>query len=323
MNNTTPSILLVGAGGIGSRHLQGLVGIDRPLAVQVVDPNEQSRLNAKSLADQTMSEDTTLSFHQSLTDIDNDIDVAVIATQARVRLAVLQQLLTISSPQALILEKFLFQRQSEYHIASELIDQAGTCAWVNCPRRLYPGYQQLRELVGPGPVSMGVSATARFGIGTTAIHFLDAHAYLSGQGDYVMDGSLMDAIAVDTKREGVPDISGTVLATNSQNGRFGYTAYLESTRPVRVMIDSPAISAVVDEGRGRMLISGQQNKWSWEDEPFPVLYQSQLSGPVIEDLIDTGDCGLTPFAESAALHQSLLAVLLQHPTAEGDRTPIT
>ena len=43
-----PQIILIGAGNIGSRHLQALALLDRPAQVYVVEPSEEARVLSKS-----------------------------------------------------------------------------------------------------------------------------------------------------------------------------------------------------------------------------------------------------------------------------------
>ena len=111
MANSLSRILLIGAGQLGSRYLQGLSSIDRTSAIFVVDPN----LDALSLARQRFEQMPAAShvqsvmYHQDLAELDGEFDLAIIATNADVRKNVVDSLLTSNNIKYLILEKVVFQ----------------------------------------------------------------------------------------------------------------------------------------------------------------------------------------------------------------------
>ena len=45
------------------------------------------------------------------------------------------------------------------------------------------------------------------------------------------------------------------------------------------------------------------------EKQITIPFQSQLTNIVIEEILDTGDCGLTPYQESARLHKAFLEPL--------------
>ena len=89
MNDDT-KLLLVGAGQLGSRYLQGLAHVDTPLSITVVDPSLESLGVAKSRYRQTVDSIAStvahkISFEQNLLQIPSCIDICCVVTPANCR----------------------------------------------------------------------------------------------------------------------------------------------------------------------------------------------------------------------------------------------
>ena len=117
-------IAIIGCGQIGSRHLQGLMKLEFPILIDVVDSSEEAIKLAKYRATEIDSivNSNDIRYFSSITEIEDDIDLCIIATSAKVRLKVLKLLLTLKKVKYLVLEKVLFQSIDEYVIAQELLD---------------------------------------------------------------------------------------------------------------------------------------------------------------------------------------------------------
>lgn len=50
----------------------------------------------------------------------------------------------------------------------------------------------------------------------------------------------------------------------------------------------------------------------WKEETHNLLYQSELSGLVVDQLIKTNSCELPTFEHSSRIHKSILHTLLKH-----------
>src|SRR3989344_2483398 len=140
-------IIIIGAGQIGSRHLQALKKVAIPLAITVVDPNPKSLKTAEGrYAAMPMGK-----LHHKieyLTEIPQNrgsIDLAIIATCSDVRAKITTELLKSARIKYLILEKILFNKKSDYRIVGELLRKHKTRAWVNIPLRVMPTYIKARE----------------------------------------------------------------------------------------------------------------------------------------------------------------------------------
>ncbi len=329
-----PSVVIVGGGQIGSRHLQAMPRLGREASVYVVDPRPESLSTAKTRYGEVASDRSPVSLHlqESLDGLPEFIEVAIIATSADVRLSVLRELLKKSRVKYLILEKVLFQSSSELAEAARLLNTTSTATWVNCPRRLLPAYSELRNtLAGVRPLQVRVSGT-NWGIGCNSIHFLDLIQFLSGQQEELSFTSSNLGDAFPAKRTGFIEFTGSL------DGRFGSDIVFTLTSfpagsspveaPVMVGLDSPGVRCVIVEEGAR--INGWQStasqNWEWTPFSCDLLFQSQMTHHVVSSLLDTGKCELPAFEEAARIHAPFLAVLNRHlfgKTGSETKCPIT
>jgi predicted dehydrogenase len=303
-------IKVIGAGQLGSRHLQALKGVKQPLDIQVIDPSEVSLQIAKERYEAVSSENAhQISFRTSL-DRPDSTDIAIVATNSDVRSKALRSLFDASKTKLLVIEKLLFNRRPDYAEIENKLAETGAKAWVNCPMRVMPIYEQIRASIAAAPISYRVTGS-QFGLVTNAIHYIDHVAHLCGCSEFKLDTSGLDRNPIPSKRPGFLELNGTLVAGFADGSRCEITCYPSGTAPVMVEIFNEKNRYVVRESEGKLWHSGESSKWTWLEQAAPIPYQSQITTEVIELLLSTGDCGLTPYATSAQIHLQLLDPLLE------------
>lgn len=313
MTDSINNILLIGAGQLGSRHLQGLAHINIPVEITVVDPSESSLATARNRFAEIAANPRIekITFQTSVNGTGDFFDLAIIATGADVRADLVTSLITNKEVRNLILEKVLFQKESDYERVGSLLARRQVNTVVNCPRRLYPFYRKLRNiLLTDGQVSMQVVGS-NWGLGCNAIHFLDLFAFFTGNSSLEIDEVALDTAILSSKRPGYVEFTGMLKGVNARGDRFAISSCLEPDRPLVISIQTGTRQINIHESTGNALITDTANGSKLE-EPFTVLYQSQLTGMVARDIFTTGFCGLTPYNESVQLHIPLLKSLLTH-----------
>ena len=140
-------IVIIGAGQIGSRHLQGLTKSSKNFQVFVVDIDKKAlRIAKKRYIEASKKKiDNNVSYHQSLSEIPDNLDFAIIATTANVRRSVIEKLLTKKTVRYLLFEKIVFQNSEDFLPIQCLLNDQGNKAWVNCTRRSYSYYKKLKK----------------------------------------------------------------------------------------------------------------------------------------------------------------------------------
>jgi len=295
------SIYLVGAGALGIRHLEGLLKVRTPLRITVVDRSEDALTRARAAAEHTGAHTVEFAAETPI----GDADLSIIATTSRHRADAVRTLLSRSNVAALLLEKILFTQEDEYAEIGALLEKKNIPAWVNCPLRLMPLRREMREVVSEKSFSLHFQGGVQHGLMTNIIHYADYACYLAGNSDFSVDTSLLAPRMMESKRSGYKEMTGTIVLT-FPNGTRTMCTSLQHERGRRTILSGPQIRAVFEEPKGVAMLSRPENDWRWSEEPAPIVFQSAMTGPLIEEILATGRCGLPMYNESAKVHLNIL-----------------
>jgi len=309
---STAAIAVVGAGQLGSRHLQALMKLNFRTALYVVEPFTESVERTRvRMAECGENPNISTVFIKEVEELPAALDLVIVATGSSVRSMLTKRLLEHSQVRYLVLEKFLFQSLDEYDEIGRLLEAKGVAAYVNCPRRMFEYYHKLRDLLATEKILRCSVVGGNWGMGCNSIHFLDAFAYLTGCDDFELEDRL-DPGYIESKRPGYIEFTGAV------GGRFACGAELEligdrrGSAPPEIFIQTEKHNILLREAAGVMQIADADSRWAYREGKITLLFQSGLSNILAEQLIGTGRCELTPFAVSADYHRKFLALCLKH-----------
>jgi predicted dehydrogenase len=301
------TIIIVGAGNLGSRHLQGLGGFASAISVWVVDPSQAALDLSRERA---VSAGLPHDIHY-LTQMPAGMafDCAILACNSNVRASVTKQLCRDNTVKAIVFEKVLFDKIQDYAEISALLKASGIKAWVNCPRRIWPVYEEFRQTLTAGmPVHIQVSGSL-WGLGCNSIHFLDLMAFLNGTEDYQITNALLDKKIIDSKRHGFIEFTGGFSGFFSNGGTFLIQSYADEGVPYSLTLKSAACSLTAFEDHG---LVDRFESGNWQRHQLTLPYQSQLTGNVVEEIVTSGQSRLTPYSQSVNLHLPMLQMFLEH-----------
>lgn len=304
------NVMIIGAGQLGSRHLQGAIQSALPLNLIVVDPSEDSLHVAQQRADEIAlgNENTKVFFEQQIKQ-GLHIDICIIATTASIRFTVLKDLVAKSEVKNIIFEKVLFQKEKEYFETQALLSENSINAWVNCPRRVFPAYQQIRDIL-TGDSRLHLTATGSgWGMACNSIHLIDLYTFLGGESNYKLDVSTLEQSIVASKRNGFYEVYGSIqgVSNNHRSFEISCTHEKEPSLEVKVATENSKITIAETAGKLSILKGG-----SLIEESYVPLYQSELTHLNIEEVIQSGGCSLTPFSESMNLHLPFIQAIQIH-----------
>jgi len=306
-------IVIIGAGQLGSRHLQGLAKSGQEISIEVVEPFETSRDTAKQRYEEIEKNPkiTDINFYESIDQLSSTLDVVIIATNSDVRSKIVKELLSKKKVNNLILEKVLFQTVDEYSEIKKLLDETLTKCWVNHPRRMFPFYQKLREEIkGCKQINYSVEGGA-WGLACNSLHFLDHLSYLSDKSDCVIYNDLLDPKIYETKRANYVEFNG-LLTGKFDNHSFSIYSHKDQL-PLSMTITTDVLKVHIDEGPGEIKIARKNNDWKWETSKEKIVYyQSELSNILIDEILTTGGCNLPCYDEAMKLHLVFIKSILLH-----------
>jgi len=306
--NTIKNIAIIGAGQLGSRHLQALANV-KFIDIQVFDTSETALETAKSRFAEVKSSFTgNITFHTGISELKKEIELIIIATGSKFRNKIIEEIVEASVVKYFILEKFLFTKTMHYKTTAEIFKRKNCKVWVNCPRRLIVYYQQLKKELS-GNIHFSVTGNS-WGLGCNGIHFLDFFSYLANTTQITLNHSLLDKQIIESKRQGYDEFTGTI--TGSANGSsFTIASYKENISPLLITIQNNDFRYIILEGNtSKVIKSSRENNWATEEISFAIPFQSKLTNLVVEDILNTGKCNLTTFEESSKLHLNYLELLI-------------
>jgi len=178
--NTSFKVLIIGAGQIGSRHLQGVLKSTYRLNITLVDPSLKSLKLSKLRASEIKfgNSESKINYRQNLPKNKN-FEICIISTNADVRAEVTKNFLKHCQTKHIIFEKILFQKDLDFDDISKLIDKFNIKTWVNLPRRNYCAYQEIKDKMDTDKSIKVIINGSSWGMACNSIHFIDLFAYLT------------------------------------------------------------------------------------------------------------------------------------------------
>lgn len=296
-------VAIIGAGQLGSRHLQGLKSAASPLSISVVDSNESSL----KIAEERYNTIPTIGEKevQYTTDLDKlpkELDLVIVATGSKPRAAIVKSLLDSVYVKYLVLEKVLFPTLDDYDEIRSLLKQKQVRCWVNCPRRMYGMYKQIKEVIdSTKPVYM-TKADENWGLCCNAIHLIDIFMYLTGEKRYTIETKWLNPEIERSKRGGYIEMTG-MLKISTQNGsELTLISENNFTSEKNFLIENGNLRFTIKEGIG----FGVNNM----EYDYALPYQSQLTGLLADEILVTGGCSLTPYTLSSSYHKPFIEAML-------------
>jgi hypothetical protein len=309
-------IAVIGAGQLGSRHLQGLAKIAEALDIFIVDPSEASTTVALERFDAVNTGNgTTVTALRTIEALPAELDVVIIATAAHVRFGVLERLLAHAKVDKLLLEKVLFQELAQYEAASSLLGSLRESTWVNCAQRLWPFFIALREQFRNDPNLEVVITGSNWGLGCNAVHNTDIAEFLwDGKKTQV---ARLDPVVIESKRPGFKEFTGELVTEVEGGGRLRQLSYATGDAPFTVTVFHPQLQQRWNVVTSQLYSADAANGWSVQASDMAAPFQSQLTATIVQSMLDGADCGLPAFDEAAATHVATLSALLSGAKANG------
>ena len=306
------SIWIIGAGQIGSRHLQALKTVKFPLTIMVIDPNQESLKITKERYDSTPSGQVShrVDYLAKIPKKTEPVDLAIVATCSDVRSKIIVELLRSAKVKYLVLEKILFNKKRDYDLIDKLLSRKKVRAWINIPLRMMPTYKSIQKYFKNKRVSYIVTGS-RFGLITNAIHYFDHISFISGLCNYEINTDNLDPGPIPSKRKGFLELNGTLTAKLKNGSNISITCHPQGNAPVVIEIHSENARYVGKEADGKAFLARADNNWRWEELEAPIPPQSQLTTVLAEKILNTGTCDLVTYNESKKIHLQMLEPLLK------------
>lgn len=312
-------IALIGAGNLGSRHLQALALLNADTTIHVIDPSQNSlRIARERFNASKKNIKVDVIYSPVIPETQDSFDVAIIATNSSIRRKVIEEFVQKNKVKFIIMEKIVFQQCDDFSRIKELLDLHNIRAWVNCPRRMFSFYKNLKsKLKGAAFLDLTVKGS-QWGLGCNAVHMLDLYAFLCDDADISLNSNGLNTGWIDSKRPGYIEFVGSLLG-KSKFGQIELTSYPIGNMPLVLDLASDKMRCIIHEDINTAYISTSDDQWKWSRIDIDIKYQSELTNLIVEDLVETAKCGLTSFEESTFIHKELLTSFIGHMKKSSDK----
>lgn len=334
-------VIVIGAGRMGVRHIQGILTVENVEKVSIVDIYETALENAKSnLKDNDAFEKCDF----ILTDeIDNQetYDVGIIASTANNRAELFDKLVGLGCKDIMV-EKPLGQSYQEVLDFSEKVSKSGVNCCVNLNMRMYDDFVQLRkdfatvpQLKGFKTISMNAGT---IGIGANGIHYLDLLFFLLDADDTNIKAGFIDDVMIESPRgEEFGDFGGWVVIDYLKQEELVGTAFISISSRSTVF---GSWEFVAPHGRIHVneVEQKRSNVYRKEDSNLPMYryfgdynapVEVKINSPFLGDLtakwiigLQNGEQLLPSLSESCKVHK-LMFDWLNYSASHQDTFPIT
>jgi siroheme synthase (precorrin-2 oxidase/ferrochelatase) len=316
--------LILGAGQLGSRHLQAMLLLKQEQEIYILDPSVTSLEIAKKRALE-ISHQHKLHFVSEWHILPKKIDLSIIATGANVRASVTTKLLENFEVENLILEKVLFQDIESYAKIASLIESTNTATWVNHPRRMAKYYQDIRDTIAKTNERIVFNVFgSHWGLACNGLHQVDLCAFLSGSELETIDFNWVDDVIHESKRKSFIEFTGSVKGKMKNNSAFLITSVNGEIGDITISISTNSNRWIVQEGSAQKVIRlAKENAFNEEIINFKTAFQSTLTNQVANEIFETGTCDLPTFSEACASHIPFItAALNKYIQITGTQTTI-
>jgi hypothetical protein len=304
---------IIGAGQLGSRHLQGLSIINQDVEIIVIDPNSDALELAQKRYEEMPSNShvRSVNYHRDIPGLDGEVDLAILATNAENRREIIENLLYKVRVNYLILEKVVFQSVKDFEEIILILEERKIKAWVNCPRRICSFFQELRkETILSDSIKICVKGSS-WGLASNTIHMLDIFSFLSGQTNINIDYTDLDDEIYKSKRDGFVELGGRILAKTDRGDILELVDDRKQDVSSQMSIKFNGNHFEIVQNQSLVRIFSQDGGES-NEIPFNMPLQSNMTADVAEQILETGLSNLTPLNESYLLHRPMLDTFNAH-----------
>nr|XP_006823241.1 PREDICTED: uncharacterized protein LOC100367900 [Saccoglossus kowalevskii] len=313
VDQATSSVLIIGLGNIGSRHLQALAKMEFAVDITCVEIRGASLERARKIyeAEPKIHPQPTVKYYKSVVDIvkGKTFDICIIATCSDVRRMNIETVLERFKVKYMILEKnvsyiahilvtnslgiyiqVLFQTADDHFKVRDLLVKHGVHAYVNAHWGASPMGRYVKQNMKE-PVNLHVQGNG-WGLCCNAIHLLHYAMFLNNSKDVTFGECRFDPGYEECKRPGFLELYGSLVGTiktSSSDAKFEIVC-----KPGDPMIEGRVVK-----------LSNKHGKSDWSER-------------TVKHLLETGVCDLPNYEDLYTVSMALNNVFMTHLRKEGN-----
>jgi hypothetical protein len=206
-------------------------------------------------------------------------------------------------------EKIVCQSTDEYNILLNEMNRYNAKGWVDTSKRYYPFYRQMKNYFKDSSKIYLSVTSGNIGLGTNAIHFIDLFSWLLGRTKIKLNGDYLYKEVFPNKRgSDYVEFAGTIIGT-SDDSLLIISSLTFENYPTTVDISGNGKRVLIDETNEKVYLLDNITKMN---DDFKMIYQSNLTNKIVEDIFLTDNCLLPSLSESLSAHSELFRIFNDH-----------
>lgn len=303
------NVLVVGCGQLGRRHIQGLSRSNSKIVIYVMDNDPEAIVALHAFVEQNYEDFRRLTLH--IIDVSEKnlshlpiFDLTVVATTAFARFKLLTNIVSLTKTRHWLIEKPLGQSSAEIKdICKWAFNRS---AFVNHPRRMMPWYKTIsKDLIGKGPIKLN-AFYSNFGIACNTSHLVDLVNWWTESFPISVCTDGLNKEWHEAKRPGFWDIQGFLKINFSDESIIELWSSEKIKKSIIEIKFGNSEKCTIDENLGAARFSNGR------EVNGKVSYQSNLTGALLDQLYESGECDLPTIAKGADCSELLVDKLLEH-----------
>jgi predicted dehydrogenase len=321
---------MVGCGELGSRHLQALSALAGVGEIEVVEPRLEALKMGRERVQQVPDRNEAIKYRwlTSLQEASPAGDLCVVATRADVRCRLVREVAEKLSYSKFLIEKFVAQSVIDYEALREFSERSGVCVWVNCKTRAHASHKRVKQHLDPSESLVLTLIGGNHGLANNGIHAADLFVFYDESNRIKGAGGRVDPqLHPSKKREGVFDLSGTLMGQSDKGSQFVLSFTADDEVPAYFSIFSPRYRAIVDDMMRTFYESTRESGWRWTSIPLEEnMMVSNMTRRFVADILANNACELPTLEQCYPAHRFILEELQPHfqnlLDTSSDRCPV-
>ena len=296
-------VLIVGAGNIGSRYLQGLLEFKTPLVIFVYDVYSAAfDLCRARYGDEEQCIHKIIYVTEFKT-VPEHINIVVVSTTADKRTQIVKKISENLLVDYWVLEKVLAQKVSDLNLLRNATKKSKG-AWVNTSLYLQPLYQKLNDQkLNEQAITFIVSKLA--GLACNAIHYIDYVQRWNNSKITEFNTSKLNQNWYPAKRKGFFEVEGQLEVSFSDSSRLIISGFHND-------ISHEVELTIADEIWQVNEIDGIAKSFTGKSIIAKAPHQSEMTAPLFKEILLYGRCNLPDISLSIIQHEIMIKSFLDH-----------
>lgn len=290
------SVIIIGVGKLGIRHLEAILTSKIKSTVWVVDTNKACLSNAEEL-NTRINHFCHVNFESAIPE-NLHFELAIVATDSKNRYEIALDLLKKNDVRNLLLEKVIFPISTQYIEFKKVLEKLDCTCYVNLPRRLFPHYQLIKEYTS-GCNSFEAKITgSSWGLLSNTLHFVDLiHFLFSEECDFIDLSQITNFFP--SKRKGYMEANGRIQLNYVNRGKIVIECVEGNFSGISILLNFDGKQIEIQEKHEGYM------RFSWESNYREIhsLMVTNTTSAIFRQLVEENRCGLPVYDEIYKEHQ--------------------